>query len=552
MNFNMKKNIATFSLLYASLSGATQRNFIEPSNIAGTGIDSCVMFRCDANDTLKTATYHYNSNGSVNNRILHYNEDNFSEIKTYSYNDPGKLVQIVTLDISHFLYSPYDTLYLWQKNWYWESAMGKTHEKQVFEYDSLGRTATVYKYSAMFSMDSLTKVHLKQSEKYYYNATGDIIIQVTCQHKDYGKPTCDSILRKFDVKGNMTEQTVYAGYQGDQRCSYDYDANGMVVKKEIYYPQSADTIIFVYAYDSLHNCLSMKRYESGDGLVSAERFAYQDTLLIYEGYVGQNNAYITDDYYSYDSLGRVIHHENIVLRGSGYVVHHGPNYKKVYAYDSYGNIVEETQYEKDVSAKNFRGRSEYFYNEKQQVIREKSYNRDNELNRIELKEYDSLGHAFKIIKFNKDSIYQSTEIHIFDSSGVRISRKMWNQKGELELYQTYRYENGVEVGGVFFRQGRRSLTKEYYYNADGTYDYVRFIEKDWLLTSRVTPPPIPIHPIKRHQAILRNIFNEPLRCQYSRIAIIGNFSAAIYGNNLMIQNENENENENENQENCSP
>ena len=48
----------------------------------------------------------------------------------------------------------------------------------------------------------------------------------------------------------------------------------------------------------------------------------------------------------------------------------------------------------------------------------------------------------------------------------------------VELFQTYEYNNdGIETGGVFYRNGYYELLESYTYNLDGTSNSITIVEK---------------------------------------------------------------------------
>jgi hypothetical protein len=202
-------------------------------------------------------------------------------------------------------------------------------------------------------------------------------------------------------------------------------------------------------------------------------------LVIEYKFREDDGDYFVDTYYNYDTLNRKKKITSITLNGCGYRTS-GSYFVRKPIYDRSGNIKTEKRYWKRFLFKSFEGKTNYFYNNLGQVKYEKEFDEKNKLLRITVYEYNNKNKAIQAIEFDKDSVIVDTELRYYDSTGTKYARKLIEPDGKVSLYQTYKYnDDGIEIGGVFFKKGRKEIIKHYAYNSNGTYKTIHIIEKNW-------------------------------------------------------------------------
>jgi hypothetical protein len=250
---------------------------------------------------------------------------------------------------------------------------------------------------------------------------------------------------KYDIHGEIEEKDIYAynnegkvieeiSYLSEDEIAehktYVYNENGLLAKAFKHYADGSKDMI-VYEYGS-HGNLTTKTTMDSEGEAEAK-----------EVYEWKDKNLSSKEVYEFDEL---------IL-------------KETYEYDDKGNRVEVSKWSPDEE----NSRTEYFYNERNEIIKTLEYNNDNKLVSKTLYTYDEQA---KLVKADHESVRSKTSTNIiYDERGNAIEQTETNGAGEInnKAVRKFNEMNEVIETSVIIDLHGRGLNQEYLLSY--VYDY---------------------------------------------------------------------------------
>lgn len=463
-----------------------QREQIIPIQIKENRIDSCIITKEEQKtDSLyksDLAAFKYNTEGRIVAGYHYKNIGDLSLIEKYKYDKNNNIIEIVKHDIPNTTFIVHDSTSTLSKKWLEEMRFHNRNIKYVLFYNNANNIVKKEIYNASYDTKVLLEKYNTYNCYYTYNDSG--YLEKKIEVRPFGNTDenikVDSTRFTYNEKGEIIKKIVKEYAKDVKTYHYYYNEQGKNIRMEIC--SGNDTIPngFYYEYDSLMNMISYKKFDHNNVLQYNYSYKYSDTLLIEDKYRDKEELHFDDTYYTYDSLNRKKSITTITFSGFKYTRSKISLLIKKHLFENSGRLKTEKRYWKGFLFKNFRGKTDYSYNENGLISYEKEFDEKNKLSCIIVYKYNNKKQVIQAIEFDKDSVLVDTEFRYYDTTGTKYARKLIDSDGNVSLYQTYKYnEDGEEIGGVFFKNGRKEITKRYTYNSNGTYNTIRFVEKNW-------------------------------------------------------------------------
>ena len=381
---------------------------------------------CDDNGYEKRyESVHYYENGesSSNEEYRYDSAGNNIEYKYISCDNDGNTIEFV-----HTIWE-YDSAGN-EIGYVTYDENGNIERRKECEYDANGnQTKEIY-------YDKDDKIQRKTEKE--YDAAGNVI-----NSERYGSDVNYCRNRDTYTYDEYGKQIIHVAYRDGkitEKCKYEYDENGNIIKTVIYKNTVAIDYWFEYEYDENGRLIKFVRYESDGTAGLWDEYEYDENdNVIWHKYNNDKEYHVQER--KYDECGREIY---IRYESNGVVTDTWEN-----EYDKDGYIIKEikTEFDSDTGQKTFEEVSEYTYDEKgngtKYVCTSHAGKETNSL-RWE-KEYskDGRGTDFHFYNNEKTASYQGkTE---YDENGLIINYMGCDKNGKVLVMRKTEYDASGKV-----------------------------------------------------------------------------------------------------------
>lgn len=454
------------------------KNTYMPFNVQA-GIDSCIVLRELKDSSILFGKFYYDTSAQLDSSII-YNKYEYKLLfESFIYDSEGRVIESFSHDLPDEvgLYSP-DDKGEWLRERRWTNRQTLIRSR----FDKAGNLIKKKGYSTSFDAKKIEEKDFGFMGEYVYNSNNCLIKKIESYPRRHTKDNSmyvDTTFFECDENSKHTQMIEKQYKKKPWFNFYEYDALGNLIKEKSCYDNIQPCYQRFYEYDELSNYKSYLRIDKEGEIIENHQYTYEDTLLMHY-ILTHPRGDKTEMFFEYDSADIITLSHTKVLDASPYgsIIDMSDSYKYKLKYDSLNRIIDRAFYRKRLVKKQFIAREVYSYNAKNQVVKEREFNQLNLLREINLFEYNEAGLVSKKIEFDKDSVLVSSEIYLHDSLGVKIARERYDEQGYVTLYETYKYDaEGNHIGGVHYQNGYQEIIYRYYYQQDGTYDYVHVQKK---------------------------------------------------------------------------
>ena len=252
----------------------------------------------------------------------------------------------------------------------------------------------------------------------------------------FAYPSHTETVCTYDKYGNMLTYKHTSNGSGvfDQTIHYTYDTQNRLLSSETYNKNGKLTLKLFYTYEGLKTTISGTRYR-GNLQEPYNRYFIYDS----QGKLLEDDSTI----YSYDAAGNLIKTESTV--SDSYVL---------YEYDTHGNLLTETHYEKGIEVRRYENTYDNRGNKIEEDLREdgkhkyyRVYTYDQNNNCIEDTRIEASGTSRRTFTYDSqnrlrsETIYGSPNVtytRTYDQYGNKTSICLY-ERGELASVVKYRY-----------------------------------------------------------------------------------------------------------------
>ncbi len=307
-------------------------------------------------------------------------------------------------------------------------------------------------------------------------------------------------MRKFAVLLFFVSFAIIGFAQGNKESDLEImnlRGNVKYIEKSIYYPQSEvitrDSVYYEPPYrgyvlikfnkdGNMDHSIIKNKFFRGVFKVRTDQYIckYNEKGDLFEKLYSQKDLFDINYKYTYDEK------DNLIKETSFYK-DNSPMQYDAYKYDAKGNQIEMSSYYEDDK---LIYRKTYEYDTKGNVIRENSFGPYNELNSYSEYKYDDNNNKIEKNSFSKDGILDERTSYKYDKQGNLTEEKIFKSNGDLKDIRTYQYKydkkfNWIEKksfsksNSVFETEGRKIV---YYGDKDEnnypSWDDVNYLAKD--------------------------------------------------------------------------
>lgn len=283
-----------------------------------------------------------------------------------------------------------------------------------YQYDSRGRLTKKEK-----AIDDGTVY-----EKTEYDHQGELLSKKTVRNSKNIFQNID----EYDEHLNHISYMYYYEGEPSSFCEYEYDQNGMETKASYYdYNDGVKTISSIEEnIEDSYNCKKKSYFTESGAADGYSTFEYNDSDRTKRENRYDNHGNQTEyTEYEYDNQDRET--KKTTYNTAGVILKETET-----KYDSQGNRVEEIQ--REGGKQTYRSQCEY--DQYGHVVKETSYDENNQLSSMTATEYDAYGNRIKRIyyNYNKDGSVSSQYEYEYDSAGHKRKETLtYSFKDETEV-----------------------------------------------------------------------------------------------------------------------